>query len=187
MHLPRTLELGEFREDELQSFLHAPIRVLLDPVASDFHIAGSNTEHQRAATRLLLQRLLRALAEQRKLQLAHGSFHPQQQPIIGMSRIIDSVLVDYDGSDQSTELDQRVPVTAIAGETRGLDCKHSAHARLADCGQQALEAGACDAAARSSEIVVDDLDSRPAKLLGTIGKPILSSLAFKIVHQLTRG
>jgi hypothetical protein len=44
-----------------------------------------------------------------------------------------------------------------------------------------------DATARTSEIVVDDLDSRPAKLLGTIGKPILSPLAFKIMHELIRG
>jgi hypothetical protein len=52
---------------------------------------------------------------------------------------------------------------------------------------QSLEAWTGDAAARSSEIVIDDLDSRPAKLLGTIGKPILSSLAFTIVHELIRG
>jgi hypothetical protein len=45
--------------------------------------------------------------------------------------------------------------------------------------QQPLEAWTGDAAARSSEIVVDDLNSRPAKLLGAIGKPILSSLAFQ--------
>jgi hypothetical protein len=30
-----------------------------------------------------------------------------------MARIIDSVLVDNEGPDQSTELDQRVPITAV--------------------------------------------------------------------------
>ncbi len=104
-----------------------------------------------------------------------------------MARIVDSVLVDEDGADQSTELDECVPVAAVAGETRSLDRKHRTDTTVTDCGQQALEAWTGNAAARSSEIVVDDLDSRPAKLPGTIRKPILSSLAFKIVHELIRG
>jgi len=103
-----------------------------------------------------------------------------------MARIVDSVLVDEEGADQSTELDECVPVAAVAGETRSLDRKHRTDTTIADCRQQSLEAWTGDAAARSSEIVVDDLDSRPAKLLGTIGKPILASLAFKIVHELIR-
>jgi hypothetical protein len=40
-----------------------------------------------------------------------------------MATIVDSVLVDDDGSDQSTELDQRVPVTAVARQSR--DASHS--------------------------------------------------------------
>ncbi len=104
-----------------------------------------------------------------------------------MARIVDSVLVDDDGADQSTELDESMPVATIAGETRRLDRKHRTDTTVADCGQQSLEARTGNAAARSSEIVVDDLDSRPAKLLGAIGKPILPSLTFKIVHELIRG
>src|SRR5580704_19045541 len=87
------------------------------PVATGLHIARRNAEEQRAATRLALQRLLRALAEQRQLQLAHRALHAEQQSIIGVARIIDSVLVDDYGADQSTELDQCMPVAAVAGET----------------------------------------------------------------------
>ena len=104
-----------------------------------------------------------------------------------MARIVNSILVDDDGADQSTELDQSVPVAAVARETRSLDRKHRTDTAVADCGQQPFEAWPGYAAARSSKIVVDDLDSRPAKLLGAIGKPILPPLAFKIVHQLIRG
>jgi hypothetical protein len=73
-----------------------------------------------------------------------------------------------------------------AGKTRGFDRKHRTDTTVTDCRQQSLEAWTGDAAARSSEIIVDDLDIRPAKLPGAIGKPILSSLAFKIVHELIR-
>ena len=187
MHLPRALELGEFREDELNGLLNALVRILFDPVAPDFHIAGGNAEDQRAAPRLLPQRLLRALAEQRQLKFAHRPFHAKQQSIIGMARIVDSVLVDDDGADQSTELDQRVPVAAVAGEARSLDRKHCTDATVTDRGQQPLEARTGDAAARSSEIVVDDFDSRPAKLPGAIGKTILPALALKVVHELIGG
>ena len=148
------------------------------------HIAGGDTEEQRAAARFLLQRLLRALAKQRQLQLAHRALHAEQQPIIGMPRIIDSVLVDDDGPDQSTELDQRMPVAAVAGQPRGLDREYGADASLADRRQQALEARPIDAAARAAEIIIDDLDDGPAELPGAIGEPILPPLALLIVHEL---
>ena len=64
MHLAHTLELGELRKDELKGALHALVRILLDPVAAGLQIARRHAEEQRTATRLALQRLLRALAEQ---------------------------------------------------------------------------------------------------------------------------
>ena len=92
------------------------IRVLLDPVMPDPHIAGRDTEEERAAARFLLQRLLRTLTKERQLELAHGAFHAEQQAIIGMPRIIDAVLV-YDYSpDKPAELDQRMPVATIASQ-----------------------------------------------------------------------
>src|ERR1700692_3710021 len=101
-----------------------------------------------------------------------------------MPRIVDSVLVDDDGSDQSTELDQRMPVAAVARETRGFNRKHGADTPLTDCRQQALEARARDTAARAAEIIVNDLDSGPAKLFGAIGEPVLAAPALMIVCQL---
>ena len=86
--------------------------------------------------------------------------------------------------NQSTELDESMPVATIAGETRRLDRKHRTDTTIADCGQQSLEARTGNAAARSSEIVVDDLNGGPSELLGAISKPILAPPAFLIVHQL---
>src|SRR5258708_38276132 len=80
-----------------------------------------------------------------------------------------------------------MPVAAIAGETGGLDRKDGADAPFADRRQQALEAGACDPAARAAEIIIDDLDSGPAELLGAFGEPVLPTPALVIVHQLIGG
>src|SRR6478672_5078008 len=182
--LTSALELGEFGEDELQCVLDPLVRVLLDPVAPRLHIASRKAEEQRAATRFLLQRLVRALAEQRQLQLTHRAFHSEQQPIIGMPRIIDSVLVHDDSPDQSTELDQRMPVAAVARQPGHLDREHSPDAAFADRRKQALEARPIDAAARATQIIVDDLYRCPTELPGTIGEPILPAPALVIVHEL---
>jgi hypothetical protein len=91
-----------------------------------------------------------------------------------MARIIDSVLIYDDGPDQSTELDQRMPVAAVAGEAGGFDREYGADACLTNRCQQTLEARPSDATTRTSEIVIDDLNGGPAKLLGAIGEPILA-------------
>ena len=62
-----------------------------------------------------------------------------------MTRIVDFVLVDDERADQSTELDQRMPVAAITGKTRRLDREHSADTAVADRCEQPLETGTCDA------------------------------------------
>src|SRR6266478_2618740 len=101
-----------------------------------------------------------------------------------MPRIIDSVLVYDDSPDQSTELDQRVPVAAVTGQPRRLDREHRADAALADRRQQALEARPIDAASRAAQIIVDDLDRGPAELSSTIGEPVLTAAALRIVQKL---
>jgi hypothetical protein len=101
-----------------------------------------------------------------------------------MPRIIESVLVYDDGPDKSTELDQRTPVAAVAGQPRCLDRKYGADPTLTNRSQQALEARPIDAASRAAQIIVDDLDCGPAELSSTIGEPVLTAAALRIVQKL---
>src|SRR5258707_2321022 len=125
MHLSHALKLGELGEYDSEGSLHVLVRGLLDSIVPSLHIAGCDTEEQRTAARFLLQCLLRALTKQRQFQLAHCSLHAEQQAVIGVSRTIDSVLVYDDGPDQSTELDQRVPVATVAGEAGGFGSENT--------------------------------------------------------------
>src|SRR5262249_34219812 len=184
VHLSRTLQLGELGEDQLQGLLHAFVRVLLDAIAAHLHVAGCDAENERAAARLLLQRFLRALAEHREFKLAHRALHAKQQPIVGMARIVDSVLVGDERPDQSTELDQRMPVAAITGKTRRLNREHSADTAVADRCEQPLEAGTRDAPTGAAKVVVNDIDVAPAKLLGAIDETVLASSALMIMREL---
>ena len=102
-----------------------------------------------------------------------------------MARIIGSVLVDDEGPNQATELDQGVPITAVPRQSRRFDREHGAHAGFADRSQQALEAGPGDAAARTAKIIVDDLDCGPAELTGAIGETILPAPTLMVVRELT--
>src|SRR5258708_34833998 len=145
MHLSHALKLGELGEDQPEGLLHPLVRILLDPIAPSSHIAARDTEKQRTTARFLLQRLVRALTKERKLKLAHGAFHPEQQAIVGMTRVIDPVLVYDDSSDKSAELDQRVPVATVARQPGSLNGEHGADPPLANRRQQALETRPTDA------------------------------------------
>src|SRR5271166_2874251 len=108
MHLSHALKLGELCKDDPDGGLHLMVRVLLDSVAPGLHVADGDSKEQRATARFLLKRIVRALPKQRKFELAHRDFHAEQQAIVRMPSIVDSVFVDGDGPDQSAELDQRM-------------------------------------------------------------------------------
>jgi hypothetical protein len=65
-----------------------------------------------------------------------------------------------------------MPIPAITGKARRLDREHGADAAHADRRQQALEAWAADAAARSTKIIVDHLDADPTELARAIREPV---------------
>ena len=166
---------------------NAPIRILLDAVVANPHVTDGNRHEQLATARLLLQGLKRALAQYRQLHLAHGSLHAEQQPVIGMARIVDAVLVEDECADKTTELQQRVPVAAIASKSRRLDRDHGTNASFAYGCQQLLEAGPRDAAAGAAKVVINDSDIAPAELSRPIGKSILAALALQVVGDLIGG
>src|SRR5260370_6550237 len=77
-----------------------------------------------------------------------------------------------------------MPVGAIAGRARRLDREHGADTAVADRSKQPVEAGTRDAAARPAEVVVDDFDVAPAKLLGAIDETVLAPSALMIMREL---
>src|SRR5208337_277980 len=110
--------------------------------------------------------------------------HAEQQSVVRRGRIVYAVFVDDDRADQAAKLQQGVPVTPVAGQTRRLHRHDGADAPLADRREQPFEARASDAASRSPEIVVDDLDVLPAEQSRSVGKAVLSALALQIVSDL---
>jgi hypothetical protein len=82
-----------------------------------------------------------------------------------------AVLVDDQCANETTELQERVPVAPVAGESRGFDRDRRADTPFADSCQQLLEPGPGNAAAGTAEIVVDDGNIIPAQLPRAIARP----------------
>jgi len=57
-----------------------------------------------------------------------------------MARFVDAVFIDDDRADKTAELDQRMPVAAVARQAGGLDREDRSGAALADRRQKTLEA-----------------------------------------------
>jgi hypothetical protein len=86
-----------------------------------------------------------------------------------MTRIVDAVLVGNQRTYETAELQQCVPVTAVASQARRLDRDNRADTPVTDGSKQLLKVGPRNAAA-AAKIVVDDGDIAPAELLRPVCK-----------------
>jgi len=98
---------------------------------------------------------------------------------------VDRLLIDQDGVDHPAHLDQLLPVSAIASEARDLARADGADFAKAYFRDHSLEASALDAARRrTAEIVINDLDLRPAKLHQPASHGVLQRTALAVVQNL---
>jgi hypothetical protein len=67
-------------------------------------------------------------------------FHAEQQTVVGMTRIVDAVHIGNQRTYETAELQQCVPVTAVASQARRLDRDNGTDTPVADGSQQLLEA-----------------------------------------------
>src|SRR5215471_4739420 len=104
-----------------------------------------------------------------------------------MPRLVCTVLVDDNRANQTTKLDQRVPVAPVARQTRRLDREHGTDATLADRREQPFKARTADAGTRAAKIVIDHRHIRPTESTGPFGETILTSPALMIVGKLVGG
>lgn len=101
--------------------------------------------------------------------------------------IVDAVLVRDQRPHETTELQQCMPITPVAGQTRSLDGHHGADAAFTYRRQKLLETRTSDPRAGAAEIVVDHADIGPTELSGAFHEGILSPAAFDVVDDLADG
>jgi hypothetical protein len=113
------------------------------------------------------------------------SIQTQQEPVVDEVGVIHAVDVYHHRIHHPAQLDQMVPVAAIARQTRGLQTKDRAHFTTQHFGDQALKAWALhQAGACTSQIFINHYDILKAQPLRLIHQAILAARALLMVQDL---
>ena len=151
-------------------------------------VADRHADAQLAAARLGAGGVEHAGAQHAELELADAALHAEQQPIVRPAGVVDAVQVDHPRLDQAAQLEQVMPVAAVAGEPGGVEAQHSADLAGAEPRHEPLEAGPRHhAAGGAAEIVVDHLDVAEAPAPGDVDELVLAPLALEIGLDLGLG
>lgn len=125
-----------------------------------------------------------------KLGFGHRAFQAEEQTVIEMPRIVDTIFVEDKRIAEGAEFNQAMPVAAGTSQARDLDADDGARAAETDFADQALEADATMRGfAGAAEVVVDNehLSFRPAELVGTLDQRILPLGTFFVAQDLLQG
>ena len=97
------------------------VRIDLDPPGIRPAVAGRQGEAQLAPPGLAVPSLETPLAQQTEFVLGHGALQPKQEAIVDQARIVNAVRIDDQRPSEGAEVDQVVPIPAIAGQTGGFE------------------------------------------------------------------
>jgi hypothetical protein len=175
------------REEAGQRLLDLPIGIEGHAALPVIDQAHRQRIPQLAAIGLAPDAALQPQSQQVELRLAHRALQPEDQSIIEMIWIIESVLVQDQRVGQGTELQEVMPVAAIAGQPRDLQPQDDPGVTQADLGHQPLEALAVRGRGPGLPLVAvddDDLLGRPSQRHGPLAQRVLPLGALGILEDL---
>ena len=187
-HLPCAAQLAEPREDQPDHFLDPQVGIEAETDLAMPDVADRHADAQLAAARLGAGGVEHAGAQHAEFELADAALHAQQQPIVRPAGVVDPVQVDHPRLDQAAELEQVMPVAAVAGEPGGVEAQHGADLAGAQPCHEPLEAGPRHhPAGGAAEVVVDHLDVAETPAPRDIDELVLPSLALEVALDLGLG
>src|SRR3954453_19582978 len=182
--LARAAQRLDLVKDERDALLPPPVRILLVTVAV-LHEANGRGDDQFPAARLLVSGRQRALAEKIELVLVEAPLEPEEESVVPVPGRIHRLLINQHRVDHAAHLDELLPIPAVAGETRDFAGANGADLAEADLRNHPLEASALHAAGGgATEILVDDLNLRPAEHRQATAHGVLQSAALTVVQNL---
>ena len=184
----RTLASEDIEEGR-QCLLHLPVRIEDHAIVVVIDQSGGQAGLQLAAACLALDPALQTHAEHMQLSLAHCSLQPQQQPVVEMTRVVQAVLIEDQGSRQGADLQQAMPVAGVAGQACDLQAEHDPHASHAHLRDQLLKAFPVPRRRGRLRLVLVDSDyalGGPAQLDGPRAEGVLALRAFCVFDDLVQ-
>src|SRR3990172_353083 len=118
--LPYGADPLELIEHQANRLLHPTVRILLEALVLALPVAHGSDDDQLAAPGLRAPRLERALAQEIELVLVQAPLESQQKPIVARARRVHRLLVDEHRVNDATDLDELLPLAAVARKARHL-------------------------------------------------------------------
>ena len=140
-HRPRGAGALEGLEHETDGALD-----LLVGIEHQLSIGADDVPQRRGHRQLAAARLVELSADQARAQhmqlgFTHRALEPEQQAIIEVGRVVESVFVQNERLAQRADLQQAMPVARVTGESRDLQPHDHADATEADVGDDPLKTG----------------------------------------------
>ncbi len=151
-------------------------------------VANGNADAQFAALGLGAGRLEHARPDHAQLELADAALHAQQQTIVGAAWVVDTIQIDDPSLDQAAQLQQVMPVAAIARQPRGVKAQHGADLAGAQPGDEPIKPRpGHHATGGPTEVIVDNFDVHKPAAACFLDQVVLTALALEVVLNLRLG
>jgi len=187
MRLARAAKLAEPRKHQPDRLLQPEVRVEAEAEVSMPDIADRHADPQLTPARLRSRGVVHARTDHAELELADAALHSKEQPIVRPAGVVDAVEVDHPSLDQPAELEQVMPVPAVARQPRGVEAEHRADLAGAKRSDELLKTRPCDhAAGGPAQVVVDHLDGAEAAAASDVDQLVLPTPALGIRLDLPR-
>src|SRR6266436_6667509 len=124
-----------------------------------------------------------------QFQLGQLPFESKQQTPIGRAWVINAVSISDETASVATDIQQGIPIRAVAREAHHIHGQNDAYLPQRDLGHQFLEASTMRGTrGRQTEIRIDDLNvlCSPAQLQGALLQGVLQAQALLIGEHLVR-
>jgi hypothetical protein len=144
---------------------------------------------ERAALGFVQPTSFQSIPHSNKLEFADCTLQAEQEPVVGILWVVDTVLIGQDCSEDGTHLQKIVPIPVVAGDAAHLDPQNQADMLHGNFGQDAMKSAALDGCpSRLSLIVIDDHDVIPGPSQGDreLNKFILPFPRFPMIEDLLR-
>src|SRR3954454_11176293 len=125
-----------------------------------------------------------------QLRLAHGAFEAEQQPVVVLRSIVNTVEIADESPEKGADLQELVPIFGRACKARHFHAQDHPHVAQAYLRNKTLKT---DSAARArgglAQVVVDEQDHLlgPTKSLGATHQAVLQTRGFLVIQNLLGG
>src|SRR5262249_3260829 len=138
--LASRLHFEECREDQAEPALHLLVGMFENAFQGIAYQANGQAEGQLATLRLVDQSCGEAGTQRGQFQLGDQSLEAKDESTIGRGRIVDTILVANQARAEAAQIEELIPVGAIACQSSSVVRENDADHLLVDEGDEFLKA-----------------------------------------------